>query len=1087
MKKKFVYTVFFELLIATCALGLEIPDTPLSVLIQSPPPVLMLLIDDSTSMNASIMADSEHTILSSHYYVFDDPKNHVLTSLTTSQAVIPPDKPESWQARCYQHNHMYYHPQKKYLPWPHWRSVLDEPGSMDADINCPRYHPMKSACFDLNEIYGDNISNAHFFWIDDINENNIRDTNEKLLLIELSNSKMSAYEVIDPQKGMRSTNLTTIALSDLPESIRLNADGDAIAYTPQRQNFANWFTFHRRKEFHIKYLLGHVLDNIQNSWIGLYALNQSIVSEAHLIDNSISDFTSKKELLTKIYQYRSEGGSALRKAYQTIGDYLDTSANSIIGNASPLVQGNDGDRCRRAFVLILTDGTYNGPSPDIGNRDCDGGTNDTIFDGPPFADPYENTFADMTMYYYERDLARATPDNLPTIAQDTASHQHLTPLIVLFSPDKLPDEYKLCPNPCPQWPKPSPENQQTRIDIFHGAMNARGKLFEANNPHTFSDIISEVEAHIHETQTVVSSGTLVGERVQTASTMIESSFNSGTWTGDLKAYPIASVTITQSLPLWSASQKMETIPADNRHLYTFDGHTGINFHPDNIDDAELSDELITHIRQMPLGSIIHSAPVIVDNKVWIAANDAQVHAFDLSTGEEIMAYLPQMLWPRLHLLQDQENHHYFLDGHLYAFNQNDQSLMCVTLGRGGKGLFCLDLSHGDDPNIALWEYAPADDPDLGYIEQAYIVPSNFNNKLVVVFGNGFNSDRKQPYLYILNAKTGKPLTYSGKSVEKGISLPSAGVDNGLSTPALVDIDHNNTVDFIYAGDLQGNLWKIDCQSSNPNNWHVAFKNIHDNSPQPLFQACESNGQEQSITIRPEVVRHCDNRFPGNIVIFGTGRYLTKMDIHNKATQSLYAIWDWSDYWTEIDHTSGQKNYLGAFRSNHSGIRKPDNTPDHVSLLKRDIQSKTPQPLINWDPTATQSHVGWYTDLHPGSGERIIFPVTYLGENLAMVVTFTPDNSPCNKGGTSQMYAINLCTGENYQEFFESMGSGLSSFFQPIAGILYPPSVDYRGQDEMLLYFLSSSTPTISQMQLNRQNMSDKQRIFDKQLFYWRTY
>ena len=37
--------------------------------------------------------------------------------------------------------------------------------------------------------------------------------------------------------------------------------------------------------------------------------------------------------------------------------------------------------------------------------------------------------------------------------------------------------------------------------------------------------------------------------------------------------------------------------------------------------------------------------------------------------------------------------------------------------------------------------------------------------------------------------------------------------NGLAEPYLVDIDGDQVVDYVYAGDLLGNLWKFDLRNT----------------------------------------------------------------------------------------------------------------------------------------------------------------------------------------------------------------------------------------------------------------------------------
>ena len=1083
----------FQILFSPFIQAIEIPEIPLTVMVQSPPPVIMFLIDDSTSMNDSILASSNNKVLSAHHYVFNDSENNILSSLTNPNAVIPPDKAHSWQARCFITNRMYYDPRQLYQPWPHWYTILN--ASQDkkhANPDCPLYHPMKTACQNLdNDYYSTNdfkLSYSHFFMFEDNNANEQLDRDEQLILVELSDNNIHSWEVMDPSVDITASNLLSIPVSDIPDSIALNASGQAMTYTNQRQNFANWFSFHRRKELAVKYHLGHFLESIDIGWIGMYSLNQSLVSSACLIDNTASHFDeNKKNLLTQIYSSKSKGDSPLRQAYQVIGNYLDTKFHSIIGTHSPFNQSMTGDACRLAYAVVLTDGQYNGPSPNIGNRDCDGGENDSLFDGSFFSDPYENTFADVTMYYYERDLAVEIPNK--TISE--APHQHLVPLVIHFSLSDLSDNiYAECPPNCPEWPKPDISNEQSIIiDLFHASINGRGQFFNANNPQALEHVIQKIVSHINDKQIITGRTALTGNHIQTESKLIKASFDTSDWTGDLKSYVIDSDNSPHAKPEWSAKNALQQ--QTDRNLITFNGQTGIPFRSDCMNKSDVSEDTINDMYKLLLGDIIHSSPLVLKNTVWIAANDSMVHAFDINTGFEKMAYIPGILWPRLHLLKNHASeHHYFIDGNLYYFQKNSYHLMCVTLGRGGKGLFCLNIGEKQPTNMPMWEYAPRNDPDLGYIQQAYIAESNYNNIPVIIFGNGFNSDNRQAYLYILNALTGKPLKWNGQYISKGIAVPASGTDNGLSSPALVDIDSNQTVDLIYAGDLQGNIWKFDCRSSDPTQWRIFFEDEHNNQACPIFQSCANNGQGQAVLIRPEVICHCDRRFMGYLILWGTGKYLEKYDIHDKSIQSLYCIWDWSDYWQfqrNYPLSKVRHQYLGPFTAvmkNHPEIRKPEHTPSNVSLIKRNIsQADKKLQTMNWDPEAPQSHVGWFMDL--SLGERVIFPFIYPGDQLFIVNTFTPDNSPCTNGGSSRVYMMNACNGQFFNELYKDLG--MSIFCQSIEGILYPPLMQYSGSGHISLFFSSSILSEPMSINLSLSDINEGQSIFDGQLFYWKFY
>ena len=45
----------------------------------------------------------------------------------------------------------------------------------------------------------------------------------------------------------------------------------------------------------------------------------------------------------------------------------------------------------------------------------------------------------------------------------------------------------------------------------------------------------------------------------------------------------------------------------------------------------------------------------------------------------------------------------------------------------------------------------------------------------------------------------------------------------MSTPAAVDVELDGYVDYVYAGDLKGNMWKIDLRDASKDNWTFAHK------------------------------------------------------------------------------------------------------------------------------------------------------------------------------------------------------------------------------------------------------------------------
>ncbi len=111
----------------------------------------------------------------------------------------------------------------------------------------------------------------------------------------------------------------------------------------------------------------------------------------------------------------------------------------------------------------------------------------------------------------------------------------------------------------------------------------------------------------------------------------------------------------------------------------------------------------------------------------------------------------------------------------------------------------------------------ADGIDLGYtLNQPVSIVRMHNGVWAAVFGNGYNSTATDlnpgssgnAILFIVDIATGTLIRKIDTKV--GLSDPaSSGYPNGMSAPAPVDVDGDFIADYIYAGDLFGNLWKFD--------------------------------------------------------------------------------------------------------------------------------------------------------------------------------------------------------------------------------------------------------------------------------------
>lgn len=369
-----------------------------------------------------------------------------------------------------------------------------------------------------------------------------------------------------------------------------------------------------------------------------------------------------------------------------------------------------------------------------------------------------------------------------------------------------------------------------------------------------------------------------------------------------------------------------------------------------------------------LSSISSRDPII-----YAGGNDGMLHAYDAdrSGGEEVFSYIPNAVIENLHeLTQTTFSAGAYVDGQISAldvfFNNNWHSVLVGGLRTGGKGFYALDVTDPTDAasDIAMWEFTDADDADMGNsFGKPQLVRLN-NDQWAVIVSNGYNSSTEKAVLFVLSVEDG--------SIIKKFEVDTAG-SNGLSAPVAVSVDRDFNVDYVYAGDLKGNMWKFDLSSSAKADWdHVNLFRTDSNQP---------------ITGSVTVGNHPENR-DGRIVYFGTGKYLEQSDLTASGTQYFYAILD-------DDSCSGTTGCV-------SSSSLVSQTVEGASINGRTITDNA----IDW---ATQK--GWRLPLGSISGvaERVVGRPALNGA-LLVFNTIIPENGRCNSGGETFTFVLDRNNG-----------------------------------------------------------------------------
>ncbi|QWT20694.1 hypothetical protein KPL74_01485 [Bacillus sp. NP157] len=410
--------------------------------------------------------------------------------------------------------------------------------------------------------------------------------------------------------------------------------------------------------------------------------------------------------------------------------------------------------------------------------------------------------------------------------------------------------------------------------------------------------------------------------------------------------------------------------------------------------------------------------------VYVGANDGMVHAiqadFSAATntlnggGSELYAYVPSFTFsgpnntPTVDGLAALANlkgattnafvHHFYVDQTPQAadvdFNRAGTSSTPGTydwrtvivggMGKGGKGIYALDATsvptgmgttksttfESSLTSKVLWEFTNS---HMGYSFSRPLIAKTRKYGWVVLLTSGYNNDDGKGYLFIINVKDGTLLetmtTTSGTTANPvGLSRPSGYVQN----------TSDNTVEQVYAGDLQGNVWRFDLSSASSGY----------PSPVVIAQLTDPSGNPQPITTAPRIELDFDTSGLNTRrwVFVGTGKFLDTSDLTDTQQQTMYAL-----------------------RDGTGSTPKTFATPVKRANLKQN-------DLVT-DLNMQDTDAGWYYDLTGvapntnGATERIVVdPDAVAGIFSINWGTLIPTADPCSLNGA--VYSAAYASGQS---------------------------------------------------------------------------
>lgn len=394
--------------------------------------------------------------------------------------------------------------------------------------------------------------------------------------------------------------------------------------------------------------------------------------------------------------------------------------------------------------------------------------------------------------------------------------------------------------------------------------------------------------------------------------------------------------------------------------------------------------------------------------VYVGANDGMLHAFDgsvgtSSSGTELFAYIPSFVYGNSSnystrglatLGNPGYEHRFFVDatpntfdvdfervgGTTTASTQDWRTMLIGGLGKGGKGYYAIDITNPADwtsetavATKVLWEFTAS---TMGYSYGDARVVKTARYGWTVVLTSGYNNSDGKGYIYFLNPKTGALLD----TVVTPIGSTSSPI-NLAHVTAFIPDQHDFTATALYAGDLAGNVWRVDISATSGN------------FPNPVRIATLAGGSGNAQPVSTPVRVMVDPVTSKRYVLAGTGQLLDEADISSSALQSFYAIID------------GTASAFYTTSTLPSGVSFP--------ITRSNLNANT--DLTTGIGSSPTNPMGWYYDLSAAStggiADRInVMPTVNNG--VVGVAVNRPNGEACSPSGSSYVFGVSFATGQS---------------------------------------------------------------------------
>ncbi|MCM5679660.1 PilC/PilY family type IV pilus protein [Schlegelella sp. S2-27] len=866
------------------------------------------------------------------------------------------------------------------------------------------------------------------------------------------------------------------------------------------QNFANWFTYYRTRQFlalgaSSQAFAGLEADAGLRVGYGKINKGQTTVdgrASTGTLERGVRRFTGtdREAFFTWLHgQGWSTQGTPLKRAMDDIGQYYSwTDSRGAWGNTPGTTDTSAALECRKSYHILMTDGYANetgGARSSSRTGDFDGVSGPTVT-GPggasyqytpsrPYMSAGGGTLADLAMYYWNRDLHGTLGNRVRPDATNPAFWQHMVNFTVGLGVGgtlTYPDDLAAITAGTEDWPTVQNNHPTTVDDLWHAAVNSRGRYLSARDPEQFASALSGILQEIIDREASEGGVAAAAATLQAGNRKYVPTYRTGAWTGNLTAYEL-DASGQQLGEVWNAEA---ALPAHaDRNIFVGTRGTAapraVEFTWDTLPAAmrtelgagasaalvnylrgDASQEGTTYRRRNArLGDFVNSQPLYVGGLVdmhyqnlptgtagrdsyrsfvtakaartgaiFVGGNDGMLHAFSNNTGRETFAFIPRALLSSLPVLASSSyTHRYFVDGQQTEsdayFSGSWRNVVVGSTGAGARAVYALDTTNMTSMGASnvLWEFDSTVNAELGHVMAPVEVGLMKNGQWAAIFGNGPDSASGNARLFIVNLSTGALMA----EIQAGTAT-----GNGLGGVRLIR-DGNRVVVGAYAGDLQGNVWKFDLASTTSSGWRVAY------SGNPLYRALDAANNPQPIMAAPQYVNHPRG---GYMVLVGTGKLYEEGDQTSTQRQTLYGLWD-----QQVLTLSGTT----------WGWSSADRITSSTSIVNQSIDTTTISGAgdtvyytVTTTPLDWTLHRGWSLPLTIVAGQRnLLSPQFLFGYTLFETMSPSAEGvlNPCedaNSGVAVNMLLNPLNGAMPAVPIFDTNGDGVvNSSDQIVAG------------------------------------------------------